>query len=43
MRDEGDAIPAPLALDDIEDVEGAEDVARVLVRAAMPAKSRAFR
>jgi predicted RNase H-like HicB family nuclease len=36
MRQDRDAIPAPSSLDDIEDVEGVDDVARVLVRADMP-------
>lgn len=38
MREDGDAIPAPSSLDDIEEVDSADDVARVLVRAVMPAK-----
>lgn len=36
MRADKDTIPQPSALDDIDDVEGADDVARVLVRAEMP-------
>ena len=36
MRADKDAIPQPSSLDDIEEVEGAEDVARVLVRADAP-------
>lgn len=36
MRADKDAIPQPSALDDIDPVEGADDVARVLVRADMP-------
>jgi predicted RNase H-like HicB family nuclease len=38
MQGEGAALPPPSSLDDIEEVEGADDVARVLVRAATPAK-----
>lgn len=38
MADDKDEIPAPSSLDDIEDVEGADDVARILVRAETPAK-----
>src|SRR4051812_2305366 len=38
MHNDGDEIPAASSLDDIEDVEGAEDVARLLVRADQPTK-----
>lgn len=38
MREDGEAIPSPSALDAIQPVEGADDVARVLVRANMPGK-----
>lgn len=34
----GDTIPPPSRLEDIEHVEGAEDVARILVRAELPGK-----
>lgn len=36
MRADKDAIPQPSSLDDIEPAEGAEDVARVLIRAEAP-------
>ncbi len=38
MVKDKDAIPAPSDLDAIEDVEGADDVARVMVRVEVPAK-----
>lgn len=38
MIEDKDDIPAPSSLDDIEAIEGAEDVARILVRAETPAK-----
>jgi predicted RNase H-like HicB family nuclease len=36
MRADKDAIPQPSSLDAIEDVEGADDLARVMVRAELP-------
>lgn len=36
MLQDKDAIPAPSSLDDIEEIEGADDVARILVRAEVP-------
>jgi len=39
MLKDRDAIPAPSSLDAIEDVEGADDVAHVLIRADVPAKT----
>ena len=38
MRADREAIPQPSRLDDIEEVEGADDVARVLIRADLPGK-----
>ena len=38
MAKDGDALPVPSSLDDIEEVEGADDVARILVRVEAPAK-----
>jgi predicted RNase H-like HicB family nuclease len=38
MVKDKDAIPAPSDLDAIEDIDGADDVARVMVRADVPAK-----
>lgn len=38
MAKDGDALPPPSSLDDIEEVEGADDVARILVRVEAPAK-----
>lgn len=38
MGRDDEAIPAPSSLDDIDDVEGADDVARILVRAELPGR-----
>jgi predicted RNase H-like HicB family nuclease len=38
MRTDGDVIPAPSDLDSIKPVDGADDVARVLIRADLPGK-----
>ena len=38
MRADGDAIPEPSSLDEIEPVDGADDVALILVRASVEAK-----
>lgn len=38
MAKDGDALPLPSSLEDIEPVDGADDVARILVRVDAPSK-----